>query len=265
METQYKKKYLKYIQKCEYLENNIIGNIQTNNIQINYVANQYGGKKKKNKKKKNKYGKVTNIIIYDENDKLVDIAKFEEFEQYLTNTYIEPNDIVLELGARYGSVSCTINNKLSNKENQVSVEPDSRVYEALKKNKEINKCKFHIINGFISNKKLNLTNTDSYDGYGSTAIEDNNSSIKSYTLQNIIEKFGLNFNVLVADCEGCLCDFFKDNLNFIKQLRMIIFEADYDKKCDYDNIRSILKENGFEDQKVHKYNFQNVWKKQNKN
>jgi FkbM family methyltransferase len=179
---------------------------------------------------------VSNIKIYNENDIEIDISTFEEFEQYLTNKYIEPSDIVLELGARYGSVSCTINNKLSNKFNQVSVEPDTRVYKALEKNKSINNCNFHIVNGFISNKKLDLTNIDSYDGYGATAIENNDSLIPSYSLEEIINKYKLQFNVLVADCEGCLCDFFKENPIFITNLRMIIFEADYREKCNYNKI-----------------------------
>lgn len=216
--------------------------------------NLLGGKKKKKYSKK-----VTDIIIYDENNKLIDTGQFEEFEQYLTNKYIEPNDVVLELGARYGSVSCTINNKLKNKTSQVSVEPDQRVYTALSKNKQINNCEFHIVNGFISNKKLSLTRIDCCDGYGTTAIEDTNSKIPSYTFQNVVDKFGLKFNVLVADCEGCLCDFFKENPAFIASLRMIIFEADYDTKCDYNKIRNQLLNNGFVDQVVSRHKVQNVW------
>ena len=74
------------------------------------------------------------------------------------------------------------------------------------------------MNGFISNKKLDLTNIDSYDGYGATAIENNDSLIPSYSLEEIINKYKLQFNVLVADCEGCLCDFFKENPIFITKL-----------------------------------------------
>jgi len=53
--------------------------------------------------------------IRDENGKLVDIASLETQEQELVRKYILPEDVVLELGARYGSVSCIINSKLSNK------------------------------------------------------------------------------------------------------------------------------------------------------
>lgn len=65
--------------------------------------------------------------IYYQNNNLVDTNKMKKSEQDLAKQYIKKDDVVLELGARYGSVSCIINSKLSNKNNQVSVEPDSRV------------------------------------------------------------------------------------------------------------------------------------------
>jgi len=71
--------------------------------------------------------------IYDEFNKLVNTNIREHAEQELAQKYIEKDDIVLELGARYGSVSCIINSKLCNKNNQISVEPDSRVWDALEK------------------------------------------------------------------------------------------------------------------------------------
>jgi precorrin-6B methylase 2 len=96
----------------------------------------------------------------------------EHDEQQIANKFISQNDIVLELGARYGSVSCIINSKLNNKYNQVVVEPDKRVWDALEQNRERNNCKFNIVKGFISNKKLDLTNLDCcHGGYGATFIE----------------------------------------------------------------------------------------------
>ena len=50
--------------------------------------------------------------IQDEYGIAVNIEAMEKPEQDLANQYIEENDVVLELGARYGSVSCTINSKL---------------------------------------------------------------------------------------------------------------------------------------------------------
>ena len=187
----------------------------------------------------------------------VDIEHMEKDEQELANKYILENDIVLELGARYGSVSCIINSKLNNKNNQVVVEPDDRVWNALEKNKNSNNCEFNIVKRFISNKKLDLTNLDNwYGGYGATFIENNDTKIPSYSLDEITHKYNLNFNVLVADCEGFLEVFFDENPNFYDNLRLIIFEADYPEKCNYDKIKNKLIEKKFN--KILE-GHQNVW------
>ena len=184
--------------------------------------------------------------IVDLNGKRVDIEHVEVEEQRLANQYILENDVVLELGARYGSVSCIINSKLNNKKNQVVVEPDERVWNALETNKKSNNCEFNIVKGFISNKKLDLTNLDyCIDGYGATFIENNNTKIPSFSLKEITEKHNLIFNVLVADCEGFLEVFFDENPEFYDHLRLIIFEADYPQKCNYTKIKETLFEKGF--------------------
>ena len=137
------------------------------------------------------------------------------------------------------------------------VEPDERVWEALERNKKVNNCEFHIIKGFVSSKKLSLTNLDDYyGGYASTYIVQNDSLIPSYTMENIQEKYNLKFNVLVADCEGFLEVFFDENPNFYDTLRLIIFEADYPDKCNYNKIRTILNQKGFKEELG---GFQNVW------
>ena len=186
------------------------------------------------------------MIILDLNGNKVNTEQIEKPEQDLANQYISENDVVLELGARYGSVSCVINSKLNNKNNQVVVEPDNRVWNALEKNKTNNNCKFNIVKGFISNKKLDLKNLNvCHGGYGATFVENNNTKIPSYSLDEIKNKYNLNFNVLVADCEGFLELFFDENPDFYDSLRLIIFEADYPEKCDYNKIKNKLTEKKF--------------------
>jgi FkbM family methyltransferase len=195
--------------------------------------------------------------IRDLHGESIDIKTREEEEQELANYYVTEHDVVLELGARYGSVSCVINSKLNNKQNQVVVEPDDRVWNALRENRDRNHCEFHIVEGFISNKKLDLINLDQcYDGYGATFIENETSNIPSYSLSEIKEKYHLTFNVLVADCEGFLEVFFDENPDFYDDLRLIIFEADYPEKCNYDKIKNILHEKKFANSHG---GHQNVW------
>ena len=192
--------------------------------------------------------------IRDENGKRID-PKTEGPEQELANTYITEDDRVLELGARYGSVSCIINSKLRCKRNHVAVEPDERVWDALDLNRSVNNCDFHIVKGFVSNKKLSLINQS--DGYATTSVENKDTTIPSYTLKEIQQTYDLSFNVLVADCEGFLESFLDDNPDFVDNLRLIIFEADYPDKCNYTKIRSILEYD--KDFTELLFGHQNVW------
>lgn len=187
----------------------------------------------------------------------VDIQHLEKDEQDLAQKYIQEDDIVLELGARYGSVSCIINSKLNKKTNQLVVEPDQRVWDALERNKHTNQCEFFILKGFLSCKKLDLTNLEDYHGgYGATFIENGETMIPSFSLQEVKKKYNLEFNVLVADCEGFLETFFDENPDFYSGLRMIIFEEDYPEKCNYDKIRNTLTQQGFS---CLESGHQNVW------
>jgi FkbM family methyltransferase len=186
----------------------------------------------------------------------ININRHEKPEQDLAREYIKETDRVLELGARYGSVSCVINSKLKDKKAQVVVEPDDRVWEALDRNRAANKCEFHIVKGFISAKKRGLINVFANNGYGATSIETHMTKIPSFTLKDVREKYGVDFNVLVADCEGFLEVFFDENPDFYDTLRLIIFEADYPDKCNYDKIKQQLKERGFEKMLE---GHQNVW------
>lgn len=203
---------------------------------------------------------IPTIDIVDHHGAKVPTDHLEYEEQLLAHTYIEKGDTVLELGARYGSVSCRIGHKLEDKSKHIAVEPDSRVWDALETNKQVNGGSFQIVKGFISGKKLNLTNIDYWHGgYGATSQEDDNSTIPSYTLDEIVSQYGFDFNVLVADCEGFLETFLNENPELYSKLRLLIFEADYPEKCNYDKVRSNLRQSGFiELERGH----QNVWRRE---
>lgn len=188
---------------------------------------------------------VSELEILNEHDKLIDISRTEYVEQVLVEHFIKPYDRVLEIGARYGSVSCTINKILKNKSSQVSVEPDERVWEALRKNKLNNNCHFEIVEGFISNNRMSLTNLNKVRGYATKSFNDAESLIKSYPLDHYDSKY--DFNALVVDCEGCLEQFLNENKDFIKKLRIIIFEADYPQECNYRRIRKFLIDNNLKE------------------
>lgn len=176
----------------------------------------------------------------------------EVVEQFLVSQYIEPNDHVLELGARYGMVSVGINKLLADPTKQVVVEPDDRVIGALHENRDYHDCKFGIWYGFVSETPLSLTRTDHVcqgdpylKGYGSTFVKED-SSIPISDIYCLEKRFNVSFNTLVADCEGYLEEFFLQNTNLFKRLDKVIFEEDYPDKCDYQWIKNQLVSHGFQ-------------------
>lgn len=192
--------------------------------------------------------------FFDEHGRLIDTSQFEAEEQRLVRQYITPKCVVLELGARYGTVSCAINRNLLNPRNQVSVEPDSQVWDALERNKYNNRCEFSIFRGCISRVPLKV----SLDGYATTTQPSDTSDVYIRTLEEIEKTTGLTFDTLVADCEGFLEQFFDENPKLYTQLNLILFEKDQPQRCNYAKIEANLIANGFQPIKT---GFQSVWKK----
>jgi len=200
------------------------------------------------------FSKPPQVDLYSETGIKINTTESEYPEQCLANFYIDENSTVLELGARYGSVTCIINKKLANKSNQVSVEPDSTVWSALEDNIARNDCNVNVFKGFVSKKKRDLLPF----GYAATSVVSETSTLPSASVEEIEETYGLTFDTLVADCEGFLGEFFDEHPHLYDQLTTVIFEADYPQKCNYENLRTALKQSGFREIIS---GFQNVFKK----
>ncbi len=194
----------------------------------------------------------------NEHGAVINHMHVEREEQVHAERFITPECVVLELGARYGTVSCVISKKLSNSNNLVAVEPDERVWAALEDNMARNGCNFHILKGFISRRPLALAEKNSWEGYGTTSINTNDTSIASFTLEEVEARYGLTFNTLVADCEGFLEVFLDENPKLYDTLSLILFEKDYPHKCNYNKIIATLRAKGFR-QLIS--GFHEVWKK----
>jgi hypothetical protein len=183
---------------------------------------------------------LENITYYDESNNIINHKTTERTEQNMAYEFIEPNDIVLELGGRYGTVSNSINNKLNNKTNHVVVEPDSLVIPALTKNRQ--NYQYYIENSYISNKNKKITG----ESYGKMMI-DSDESTNKMTYDEFKTKYPLQFNVLVADCEGCICEFLDIMGDDINKINKIFFEADQPHMCDYNEVIKKLNALGFKE------------------
>lgn len=163
----------------------------------------------------------------------------------MVNKYVHANSSVLELGSRYGVVSCAIARKLGNSGKQVSVEPDHKVQEANKFNQKANGCKYNLEHGAVSKEPM-----DSMENFISLGESTMKSSKKSgsnaFTLRTktpqlsidgLEKKYSLNFDTLVADCEGCVIDVLKENPELVNKLHTVILEIDFNRHTFEDGVQ----------------------------
>ena len=78
-------------------------------------------------------------VFVNEHNNVLDAFSLdvEEGSRYLIGKYVRPDMKVLELGARYGTVSVCLDYILENpKEQLLCVDPDRKIKECLNKNKE---------------------------------------------------------------------------------------------------------------------------------
>jgi FkbM family methyltransferase len=186
---------------------------------------------------------IDNYKYYNEKNELINHKELERDEQEQAFKYIEPTDVVLELGGRYGTVSAVINYKLNNKKNHVVVEPDENIVPTLIKNRELNNSGYYILSKVISNSNKKKIESGYSTHYVDSNDNDKTNNIISY--EDFKKKFPLDFNVIVADCEGCLADFLKMMGDDFYKINKVIFEADMAHLCNYDEIIQILLNNGF--------------------
>lgn len=191
------------------------------------------------------------MAFVDRNGNTVNID-YEKEEQMLVRQFIPKDAKVLELGARYGTVSCVISEVLDDPTQHVAVEPDSSVIEALTQNRKNNNGKFHIFNGVVSNESYELGFIDEkYDfhEYGTYTKRSENPTIKNVNLKELENLYNINFDCIVADCEGFFYDFVKENIDSLTKMRVLIYEQDgipWDEMMKkYQELDVILKNNNF--------------------
>jgi hypothetical protein len=80
---------------------------------------------------------------------------YEAEEQFLVRKYIPKDANVLELGARYGTVSCVISEILDDPTHHVAVEPDHSVIEALTKIETATMVNFIFLKGSFLIRDMN--------------------------------------------------------------------------------------------------------------
>jgi len=161
-------------------------------------------------------------------------------EQLMILKHLKPNDKVLELGGSIGRSSCIISSILSNKNNHVVIEPNNQEAELLKINRDLNQFSFHIENSAISNVKLYSRGWYTYK----YKIEDS-MEVNTITLQQLNEKYNIDFNVLIIDNEGNFVDNLKEFSDILNNIRLLQIEHDFNTNEDLEFFKKNMNDKGF--------------------
>lgn len=179
---------------------------------------------------------LKDILFFDRCDNMVDID-FELSEQTLVKKYLSSKSVgVLELGARYGTVSCIISKILDNPENHIAVDPDPSIISALQTNKNIQGGNFKIYNGVISSSSRSLKFIDEkYEmaEYGTYTVKSDKCDIQNICLEDLKQMYNIKFDTIIADCEGFFYDFIIENEKEFENINLIIYEKDGTPWCEY--------------------------------
>uniref|UniRef100_A0A6C0HAL2 Methyltransferase FkbM domain-containing protein n=1 Tax=viral metagenome TaxID=1070528 RepID=A0A6C0HAL2_9ZZZZ len=193
-------------------------------------------------------------------------------EQMMSIKNLTGNEKVLEIGGNIGRNTLIIAYILNQKKNNnlVTLESSKTIYQKLLHNKRKNsQLDFFIENSALSSKPLkqNKWDTSFYDG---GVLENDYELVNTITFQELQEKYKIEFDTLVLDCEGAFYYILLDMPEILDNIKLIMIENDFKKEEQKKYFDETLLNRGFynsysEDLIIGpgniRKNFFQVWKK----
>ena len=190
----------------------------------------------------------------------------DEFpEQLMAVSYLKGNEKVLEIGGNIGRNSLIIASILIDDTQFVSLECDLVIAEKMKYNRDLNNMNFYIESSALSNRKLIQRG---WDTIVSDVLLDGYKEVTSITWTELNNKYNIEFDTLILDCEGAFYYILQDIPEILNNINLIIMENDYNILEHKQYIDKIITKSGF----IRTYveaggwgpcypNFYEVWKK----
>ena len=165
-------------------------------------------------------------------------------EQTLSVRYLTGNEKILEIGSNIGRNSLVINYILSQKNNNnfVTMECDTNIANILKYNRDLNNFQFHIENAALSKRKLIQKG---WDTISSDVLLDGYKNVDTITLEELKQKYNIEFDTLVLDCEGAFYYILMDMPEILDTVNLIIMENDYHDINHKNYVDDVLTKNNF--------------------
>jgi FkbM family methyltransferase len=166
----------------------------------------------------------------------------EEYpEQMLTSLFLTGNEKVLELGGNIGRNSLVIGSIVDN-QNFVTLECDKNISKQLIHNRNINNLSFHVEPSALSKRRLiqkgweTVVSEYDLDGY---------TEVSTITLNELKNKYKIEFDTLILDCEGAFYHILRDTPEILNGVNLIIMENDYFNLEHKLYVDEVLRKNNF--------------------
>lgn len=164
-------------------------------------------------------------------------------EQMMAINHIKGNEKVLEIGGNIGRNSLIISSLLTDSKNLVTLESDSEIALQLTENRDINNLHFHIESKALSKRKLIQKE---WDTIVSDELLPGYKPVNTITLEELNNKYNIEFDTLVLDCEGAFYYILLDMPEILNNIKLIIMENDYRNYAHKLYIDNKLREENFE-------------------
>ena len=170
----------------------------------------------------------------------------DEFpEQLMAFNFLKGNEKVLEIGANIGRNTLIISSMLNDSSNLVTLECDDNTCNQLLYNKNINNFNFHIERSALSKNRLIQNGWNTKEINNNDEVPSNWKEISTITYENLVIKYGIDFDTLILDCEGSFFNILRDMPEILNNVNLIIMENDYWNIENKKFVDTILKNNNF--------------------
>ena len=214
-------------------------------------------------------GKLTEIIYGDEvkindikifiNDPVISVPikcrfilnRYETEERDVVQKFLDTEIPVVEFGGSIGVISCITNRILKFPEKHIVIEANSNLIPILRKNQNLNNCRFEIINKAVSYDKENVVFYihDKFIG-GSVCRKTTRSiSVPVITLKKIIDDNNFKKINLICDIEGTEIEMISKDLQAIKDhvlVAVIGFHPGISKISEIEQAKEIMLRSNFD-------------------
>lgn len=168
--------------------------------------------------------------------------------------YIQPNDVVVELGSSIGAIGSVIGKKIGSSGMLYSVEGNKDLIPLIETNFKLNKVpNYKIIDGCIGNSQTSLwfvKSRENTHGYITDQFINGGLPISSITLSEILKQEEIEEFVLVCDIEGAEIDILLKDKSSLNKCKLVIIETHKVSRSgvqyDSDYMKNIFLELNFE-------------------